>query len=65
MKRYFVRRAPKASLYVDDDPRWPEPTFEPHMNVPEHIATNTGLLDANGDTIMRAPNPMGFIWKED
>lgn len=28
--------------------------------VSDHNATDTGLLDANGYTIMRAPNPIGF-----
>jgi len=28
-------------------------------------ATDTGLIDHNGDPIMRAPNPMGFIWERD
>jgi hypothetical protein len=31
-------------------------------SVSEHEAADTGLLDANGDSIMRAPNPMGFVW---
>lgn len=35
------------------------------MNIiPDAIATDTGLLDSNGDTIMRAPNEMGFVWSD-
>ena len=58
MSRYFV--APRASLRVDnggmqDD----EPQCIPG-SMPEHVASNTGLLDWNGDPIMRAPRPIGF-----
>ena len=62
MPRYFTRRAPKA-LYVEDD-HYSEPMPSRDLIVPEHEATDTGLLDHNGDTIMRAPNPMGFIWSD-
>lgn len=55
--RYFVARRTR-SLWVGDDV-WVEPAN--HVpTVSDHEATDTGLLDANGDTIMRAPNPIGF-----
>lgn len=33
--------------------------------VPDHEATYTGLLNADGDRIMRAPRPIGFGRDED
>ena len=33
--------------------------------VADHEAADTGLVDQNGDPIMRAPNAMGFIWNDD
>lgn len=32
-------------------------------SVSDHVATNTGLLDKDGNPIMRAPRPMGFVWE--
>lgn len=57
MARYFTQ---PRSFWVEDEHYSPEPgrISEPH--VPEHVATDTGLLDARGDPIMRAPNPVGF-----
>lgn len=57
MSRYFSRAQairPKADWSDDDYP------LIPAINVPEHEAADTGLLDAKGNTIWRAPNPMGF-----
>jgi hypothetical protein len=57
MPRYFI--VPRARGYAEDhlydDPIRAELPF-----VPEHVATDTGLLDKNGDAIMRAANPIGF-----
>lgn len=61
MSRYFTRRSPKAHLWVEDEYCAPERSA-PSLSVSEHEAADTGLLDANGDSIMRAPNPMGFVW---
>jgi hypothetical protein len=62
MPRYFtVRNKPVRADYDDWQP-------DPFINIPnvcEHEATDTGLLDAAGDTIMRAPNPVGFIWSDE
>jgi hypothetical protein len=32
----------------------------PHLDVPDHKASFTGLLDANGEEIWREPRPVGF-----
>lgn len=58
MPRYFS--APRGSGWVEDEHYSPEPGRISELSVPEHVAADTGLLDANGDSIMRAPNPMGF-----
>lgn len=59
MARYFTRPAAKAVIRADD--YWPEaPPYVTNLTVSDHEATDTGLLDASGDAIMRAPNPIGF-----
>jgi hypothetical protein len=60
-RRYFTR---PRSFYVEDE------TYRDPVNlgtpiVSEHVATDTGLLDARGDTIWRAPPPMGFQFEDD
>lgn len=59
MPRYFTIKQ-KANLWVEDEAAWDcgSPVGVP--SVCEHEATDTGLLDENGDWIMRAPNPVGF-----
>ncbi|CDO37129.1 hypothetical protein [Novosphingobium sp. KN65.2] len=57
--RYFTTPT-RPRAWVSD-----EVYVEPMINVPtvcDHEATDTGLVDANGDTIWRAPNPVGFLW---
>lgn len=55
MSRYFTER--KAAYTYDGN------YIHDHVpSVPEHVATDTGLLDRNGERIMRAPRPIGFIW---
>lgn len=70
MGRYFVKqrvhvaeggrvRMAQPQSYDDWEPignAWHIPA------VADHEASDTGLVDMNGDPIMRAPNPMGFIW---
>lgn len=57
MSRYFS--APAAPVRADDEDWYSRPLIvEPH--VPEHRPVDTGLVDARGHTIWRAPNPMGF-----
>lgn len=58
MSRYFTR--PRAAVWVEDEHYSPDPGPLPQLFVAEHEATDTGLLDARGDCIMRAANPMGF-----
>lgn len=57
MPRYFTARKPKA-LWTGDD-TWVEPMI-PALTVCDHEATDTGILDADGEPIMRAPRPIGF-----
>lgn len=59
MSRYFTRPKATRALWVEDD-HYGRDTAITHLDVPEHVATCTGLLDANGDDIWRAPNPIGF-----
>jgi hypothetical protein len=62
MSRYFIARRAKA-LWVGDD-IYAEPSS--HLpSVPEHEATDTGLLDMNGAAIMRAPRPISFGREEE
>lgn len=63
MPRYFTVR--KTRAWVEDEEAWGEgsPVGVPY--VCEHEATDTGLLDSVGDCIMRAPNPVGFIWDDE
>ena len=59
--RYFVQRATARPRSDDDD--WVPIGNSWHIpNVPDHQATDTGLVDVGGNAIMRAANPMGFVW---
>lgn len=54
MPRYFAR--PKAwNDWLSDDCQRPS-----SITVDEHVATDTGLIDKDGNTIWRAANPCGF-----
>jgi hypothetical protein len=64
MPRYFTRRPARASLWVEDDVAREGRVPDTPM-VPDHEATDTGLLNAAGDTIWRAPPPMGFRFEDD
>lgn len=55
MARYFSK--PRAEADCD---HWTLDRLEPVPTVSDHEATDTGLLDLNGEAIMRAPNPIGF-----
>ncbi len=59
MSRYFTKR-PSQRLYVEDETFGSESPFVASVSVPDHIATDTGLLDASGDVIWRACRPIGF-----
>ena len=67
MAKYFVRprnqiaRKSRAIRAFDDF--WSDDIPRPStLEVCDHEATDTGLVNENGDPILRAPNPMGFIW---
>lgn len=60
MSRYFTRPRSAKPLFIET-PLWDD--AEPqrlHLDVPEHEAVETGLIDVRGEPIMRAPNPVGF-----
>lgn len=59
MPRYFIQ--PRAQGWVGDDLFDDERGgLRPDIIVDEHVATDTGLIDLGGNSIMRAPNPVGF-----
>ena len=55
MPRYFTK--PPRTRVGDDV--WEDAQTHLPM-VSDHQAIDTGLLDLNGNAIMRAPNPIGF-----
>jgi hypothetical protein len=62
MSRYFTRRMvhrPRADWLDDDSP------LIPSLEVDDHEAVETGIIDLEGNPILRAPNPMGFGRDED
>lgn len=59
MPRYFIcSSAPRSEHWAGDD-TYVEPLI-PAIHVSEHTATDTGILDLNGNAIMRHPREMGF-----
>lgn len=60
MPRYFTAPRAHARAWVADDDTWPVSIATNIPTVCDHEATDTGLLDINGNAIMRAPNPIGF-----
>lgn len=67
MSRYFTRARVEDADGWAINPGQPYMTREPraderptHVDVSEHEAVDTGLLDARGDAIWRGPNPIGF-----
>lgn len=60
MARYFTRAHRVRS---EGDDFWSNDIARPStLEVCDHEATETGLLDKHGDPIWRAPNPIGFVW---
>jgi hypothetical protein len=60
MPRYVIRPRASKPLYVET-PLWDD--AEPHrpaLTVDDHKPIYTGLLDARGEEIWRAPNAIGF-----
>lgn len=63
MSRYFTRPRSGKPLYIET-PLWPDAEpLRPSLTVSDHAAADTCLVDHRGDPIMRAPNPMGYVWK--
>jgi len=60
MSRYFSRPATVSQKEIVRSAWWESDPLLPSLTVPDFVAIETGLLDAHGDPIMRAPNPMGF-----
>lgn len=61
MPRYFVQRRKVRASYDEDGDY-----ISDHVpTVCDHEAVDTGLVTETGDPIMRAPNPIGFIWRDD
>ena len=60
MPRYFT--APhRQRAWIEDDVYYGD--SQNHVpTVSDHEAIDTGLIDKDGNTIWRAPNPIGFIW---
>jgi hypothetical protein len=62
VSRYFTRprAATKSEYWSSDDCACPS-----SLDVPDHEAIDTGLLDQHGDSIMVAPRPIGFMRDEE
>lgn len=58
MSRYFSR--PFAHKLKADLDWWNDQPLTRDLSVSDHEAVDTGLIDSAGNTIWRAPNPMGF-----
>jgi len=59
MSRYITRATRTRAFWVEDD-LYDEPISHGTPEVCEHVATDTGLLDAHGNAIWRTPDPIGF-----
>ena len=64
MARYFTKARRSKAFWVEDE-TYDGPISQDTPQVCDHEAVDTGLLDGDGNTIWRTPNPMGFIWDED
>jgi hypothetical protein len=58
MPRYVTR--PKARGWIEDPRYDDDKPLIPGCDVPEHVATFTGLLDASGEEIWIEPRSIGF-----
>jgi hypothetical protein len=59
MSRY-VRAPSKPRAWIEDPVSYDDAPMIPNLEVDGHECVETGLLWADGSTIMRAPNPLGF-----
>jgi hypothetical protein len=57
MSRYFSAPPVVLNHRTSDDWNWP---LLSDIHAPDSRPVDTGLVDAHGKAIMRAPNPMGF-----
>jgi hypothetical protein len=57
MARYFAK--PANRVRADDEWEYCSPLMT-NITVNDHEPVDTGLFDAAGNRIMRAPNPVGF-----
>lgn len=55
MPRYVIR--PRADTECD---WWTADRIQPVPQVSDHQHVDTGLVDRNGNSIWRSPNPIGF-----
>lgn len=61
--RYFVHRGKCKARPRSEEDYWSDDIPRPsNLEVCDHEPTDTGLVDVDGYPIMRAPNPIGFIW---
>lgn len=55
MSRYY------AAGWIEDDVwTYQEDSSSRSIDVPDHIARDTGLFTAQGDRIMKSPRPIGY-----
>lgn len=65
MTRRYVSRPVRARVRQCDEETYSDPSTTHHLEVFEHGATFTGLVDASGDELWRLPNPIGFCRDDD
>ncbi|MBO6755467.1 MAG: hypothetical protein JJ902_04020 [Roseibium sp.] len=63
MPRYAKRKIIRSAA-DNYDPILDDAPLLPNLEVSEHTATPTGILDADGSELMRLPEPIGFVWKD-
>jgi len=59
MPRYITR--PKATADCD---WWDAGRLYDNIDVPDSVPADTGLLDAEGNTIWRVNDPIGFCFED-
>ena len=59
MPRYTIQR-PQPKLWWHYMPEAYEPTATPALTVHSEAAKDTGLLDVDGNKIMKSPERIGF-----
>ena len=59
MSRY-IRMRPQSRAWIEDETFRDERPMSHSVEVDSHEAVDTGLMWADGSTVWRAPNPIGF-----